>query len=92
MKIFLDTGDVEEVRKAYDTGLVDGTSCPDTGNTDRHLFQYFQRLASTAAPINRSNMHRYLHPIYTQDKMARVGCRPGIGNTACAGSLLCAVF
>ena len=26
MKIFLDTGDVEEIKKAYDTGLVDGVT------------------------------------------------------------------
>ncbi|MHC4630031.1 MAG: transaldolase family protein, partial [Planctomycetota bacterium] len=26
MKIFLDTGDVEAVRKAYDTGLIDGVT------------------------------------------------------------------
>lgn len=48
MKIFLDTGDVKAIRKAYDTGLVDGVTTNPThiAKTDRRFQDIVKEICS----------------------------------------------
>ncbi|MHC4117787.1 MAG: transaldolase family protein [Planctomycetota bacterium] len=48
MKIFLDTGDVEAVRKAYDTGLIDGvtTNPSHIAKTNRRFHDVVEEICS----------------------------------------------